>query len=450
MMKNLIVIVGFLLVSTNMVTAQAECDSTPPQGLTPLQAYSIFQSNYKGKDYSFALDYGRWMICAKPLTIESYKGFNLATQYDKFVKIYQALAEEQDDPTIKAAYLDTALTLFDDKMELFGDDKAEAFEIHQQKGRFYLQNYTHIDNGLSKAYAEFRAMFDLNPKRATESASGYYVRVVLDDMVSKGEKENAQSIIDKAMPFASPDIQEYLKNKQQDILGSPEEQIAFFNCSAEGEGGLADDPTNLEILETCLGAYKQLDDLSNLARIGKALHELQPTFQSASDLGDIEKGNARYTAALDYYKQALSLAETEEDKLSLYLDLSDVSISLGKLKDAKGYAQQAIKANPNFGRAYIEMARIYGAVISKCTEDRKLEATDKVVYWVVIDYLNLAKRKDPSVANTVNSQLSTYEAVTPSAEDKFLKLNYKDGEKIKVDGSLMPCYSIVNETTTVR
>ena len=390
------------------------------------------------------------MICSKPLTIESYKGFNLATQYDKFVKIYQALAEEQNDPSIKAAYLDTALTLFDDKMELFGEDKAEAFEIHQQKGRFYLQNYTFIDNGLGKAYSEFQTMFDLNPKRATESASGYYVKVVLEDLVSKGNKEAAQSIIDTAMPFASADVQDFLKKKQQDILGSPEEQIAFFNCSAEGEGGLAAEPKNIEILNACLGAYKQLDDLSNLARISRTLHELQPTFQSASDLGDIEKGNARYSSALSLYKQALSLAETEEDKLSLYLDLSDVSISLFQLKEAKGYAQQAIKANPNFGRAYIEMARIYGAVISKCTEDRKLEAVDKVVYWVVIDYLNLAKKKDPSVANTVNSQLATYEAVTPSAEDKFLKLNYKEGQKVKVDGSLMPCYSVVNETTIVR
>ncbi len=450
-MKNLIVIVGFMLVSTNMVTAQAECNTNPPQGLSPLQAYSIFQSNYKGKDYSFALDYGRWMICAKPLTIESYKGFNLSTQYDKFVKIYQALAEEQNDPTIKAAYLDTALTLFDDKMELFGEEQSEAFEIHQQKGRFYLQNYTHIDNGLSKAYAEFQTMFDLNPKRATESANGYYVKVVLDDLVSKGEKDAAQAVIDKATPFANPAIEEFLQKKQKEILGSPEEQIAFFNCSEEpGKGGLADEPENIEILEACKGAYKQLDDLSNMARLSRTLHDLQPTFQSASDLGDIEKGNARYSSALTFYKQALTLAETEEDKLSLYLDLSDVSISLGQLKDAKGYAQQAIKANPNFGRAYIEMARIYGAVISKCTEDRKLEATDKVVYWVVIDYLNLAKRKDPSVANTVNSQLSTYEAVTPTAEDKFLKLNYKDGEKIKIDGSLMPCYSIVNETTTAR
>lgn len=100
--------------------------------------------------------------------------------------------------------------------------------------------------------------------------------------------------------------------------------------------------------------------------------------------------------------------------------------------------------------AYIKMATIYGQAVSNCTEERKLEAKDRVVYWVVVDYLKRAKQVDPSVTNTVNNQLSTYEAVTPSTEDKFFTLGYEDGQKVKVDGNLMSCYSWINETTTVR
>ena len=74
-----------------------------------------------------------------------------------------------------------------------------------------------------------------------------------------------------------------------------------------------------------------------------------------------------------------------------------------------------------------------------------------MVYWLVIDYLNMAKAKDSSVANTVNSQLGNYEAVTPTGEDKFLRLdNLEDGQKVKIDGSVAPCYSWINKTTTVR
>jgi hypothetical protein len=93
---------------------------------------------------------------------------------------------------------------------------------------------------------------------------------------------------------------------------------------------------------------------------------------------------------------------------------------------------------------------IYGAAVTQCTSDRKMEAQDRVVYWLIIDYLNKAKQQDPSVASTVNRQLPNYEAVTPSTEDKFFTLSLENGQKLTIDGSLMSCYSWINETVTVR
>ncbi len=449
-MKKLLVFVGLLFLSTNIVSAQTECEENPPSGLSPLEAYSIFHSNYRGKEYDFALRYGRWMLCAKPNTIEGYAKFSLGAQYDRFIKIYETFAEEESDPSIKEAYLDTVVVLFDEKMELYPDDVDEQFEIHQQKGRFYLANYSLLENGLANAYSEFYSMFELDAQKTTDMADGYYLRVMLDDLVSKRRKEDAQAVIDIATPLATGDLADYLNKKQVEILGSPEEQLAHFNCTEEGAGGLADDPENLEILNACAKAYDQLDDRDNLGRIGHRIHKLAPTYDSAIKLGEIEKGNANNTLASKLYQEALELAPNDDEKVKTYLHLSDISINMGNLSAAKGYVQNAIKLNPNNGRAYIEMARIYGTVVTNCTDDRKMEAADRVVYWVVIDYLNMAKSKDPSVANTVNNQLETYKAFTPSAEDRFLKLNYTIGEKVKVDGSLMPCYAIINETTTVR
>ncbi|MEX2603240.1 MAG: hypothetical protein WD361_03510, partial [Gracilimonas sp.] len=129
---------------------------------------------------------------------------------------------------------------------------------------------------------------------------------------------------------------------------------------------------------------------------------------------------------------------------------ADANINLEKLETAKKYVLQALEIDPNHGPSYIKMATIYGVAVTVCTRDRKLEAQDKVVYWVVIDYLNKAKNIDPSMANTVNRQLSTYEDVTPNTEDKFFTLSLENGQKITIDKSLMPCYGWINETTTVR
>ncbi len=160
--------------------------------------------------------------------------------------------------------------------------------------------------------------------------------------------------------------------------------------------------------------------------------------------------NAQYTAAAKLYVEALENAPSDLDKKEINIDLADVYASLGDLKKAKSFIQNALTLDKDYGIAYIKLASLYGQAVTKCTAERKLEASDKVVYWLVIDYLNKAKKVDPSKANIVNSQLSTYEAVTPTTEDKFFTLSYKQGQKVKIDASLNSCYGWINETTTVR
>ncbi|MDX1586308.1 MAG: hypothetical protein R3222_06180, partial [Balneolaceae bacterium] len=84
-----------------------------------------------------------------------------------------------------------------------------------------------------------------------------------------------------------------------------------------------------------------------------------------------------------------------------------------------------------------------------CTSGRKMTRDDKVVYWLVLDYLDKARRVDSQVSNTVQRQYQSYQPVTPTTEEKFFK-GWEKGDKIAVDGSLNSCYSWVGETTTVR
>lgn len=444
-MKNLILTFGLLLISSPFATAQAkDCNPEPPDGLNPVAAFSIFNSNYRTGDYTFALKYGRWMICAKPMEMGQYKGFKLNTQLDKFIKIYQELANSENDPTLKSSYIDTALMIFEDKLELFGQEPAEAFEIHQQKGRFYLQNYSIIDDGLAKAYMEFQKMFDIDAERATTAANGYYVDALLKNYISKGMNQEAQAIIDEASKYATGELASKLTDYQEDLLENPDDVIAYYTPIVEQE------PNNVEALKKLADAYEEKDDRKNLDKITRRLYEINPTYDTALSLADIEKGNARYTEAAKFYKEALKYASTDDQKKEINLDIADAYISLEQLQTARTYVREALNIDPDYGLAYIKMATIYGGAVNKCVEDRKIEARDRVVYWLVIDYLNEAKRRDPSVANTVNNQLPTYTAVTPSTEDKFLRLKIENGEKIRIDSSLDSCYSWINETTTVR
>lgn len=443
-MKALVKTIGIILLGASGLYAQ-ECNPNPPMNLPELQAYSLFTSNYSNGDYAFALNYGRWITCKKPRKIEGYPQFSLAKQYPKLIRIYTELGLAKTDPAEREAFLDTAVTLYNESFEIFTDEEVDKFDLHQRRGRFFLENYNYIENGLQKAYADFEAMFKMDPERATTLADGYYVRIIAENMSrDNSRKEELVSMIETATPYANADLKAIFDDLLNKAFNSPEERLAF--CGEK----LEENPNDLESLKCVAEAYEDLNRVTERIEVLRKIHALQPSFESALSLADIEKGNANYKAAASMYKEALNLATTDNDKKEINIDLADVYTSMGELATAKGYIQAALKIDSHYGLAYIKMAALYGQAVTSCTENRKLEATDKVVYWLVVDYLNKAKQMDPSVTNTVNSQLATYEAVTPSTEDKFFTLGYKNGQKVKVDGSLNSCYSWINETTTVR
>ena len=443
-MKKTVTILWILFLGTSFATAQDDCNALPPDGMREIAAYSIFHGNYTNGDYPFALNFGRWMLCKKPETMEGNPRFKLSIQYPKFIKIYTEIGLSKEDPSEREAYIDTALALYEESFELFATTDVEKYELLQKRGRYYLENYNNIENGLQLAYKDFEAMFEIDAEKTTQMASGYYIKVAIENMVREDRKDEVIAMIETATPFADMEVLVFFDETLEKLFNTPEERLTFF------EGKLETNPNDKESLQGLADAQEDLDMVEDLIETLRKIHELTPTFESALKLADIEKGHAEYSEAAVFYKEALEKATTDQDKKEINLDLADVYSSLEQLQTAKTYITAALAIDSNYGLAYLKLASIYGQAISKCSDGRKLEAKDKVVYWVVVDYLKKAKRVDASVTNTVNAQLATYEAVTPSTEDKFFTLGYEDDQTIKVDASLMACYGWINETTTVR
>jgi tetratricopeptide (TPR) repeat protein len=442
-MKVIATLVGLLLLTNSGLKAQ-DCTATPPYEMNELAAFSIFQDNYKNKDYPFALMYGRWLLCSKTKELEGYPRFSLASQYPKFIDIYTQIGLGEQDPSIREAYIDTALSLFEEQFTLFTDEEVDKYELYQDRGRYLLENYQNIDGGLNMAYGDFKAMFDIDVEKTTLLGEGYYVRVVIDDLVRKGEKDMVISMIDQATAYAGLELSTYFDDTLESLFNTPEERLEF--CGAK----LEENPESIEDLKCVAEAQEDLNMTVEFLQTTLLIHELEPTFDSALTLAETEKGNSSYTSAAEYFKQALEMADNDTDKKNSKVEFADVYSSTGELSTSKRYVQDALAIDDAFGRAYIKLASVYGQAVSSCTESRKLEARDKVVYWVVVDYLTRAKSVDASVTNTVNSQLATYEAVTPSTEDKFFTLGYEQGQRVQVNSSLDSCYSWINESTVVR
>lgn len=441
-MRTLVLILGFLVGIAPVVNAQS-AGTEPPMGLDELSAYSIFYENYKNEEYESAVKYGRWIFKAMPRKLKGYSKFDLERNLERLIKAYGELAKKKEDPTLRSAYADTALIIFDKVFEEFSEDQIDTFEWKIRRGRFLQDHADFIDNGLQKAYEQYRELFAENPKRTTEFGDGYYIQVTIQHLVSQGEKDQALQMIEKAEPYATEENKEFFDQVRNQLFDSPAERMAFL------EEKLKENPEDTELLNELAGLYEQEQMNDKAKETYEKLYKLNPNFDNTMAMAEFAINNASYGTAIRFLKEAMDKTEDKTKKGEIALKLSDAYKNNENLQQARSYARQAANFRPNWGRPYLQIASIYSQAVNNCTSGRKMEREDKVVYWLVLDYLDKAKRVDQSVANEVQRQYRSYEPVTPTTEEKFFK-GWEEGDKMKVDKSLVPCYDWINETTTVR
>lgn len=440
-MKKLLVLTGIIFMSSSVLQAQQSV--SPPDGLPEAAAYSIFYENYKNDSYESAIRYGRWIWMGMPKSIDGYSRFNLETNLERLVTVYAEFAKQQEDPTLRSAYLDTTDMIFGKVFSNVEENNFEEYEWHFDRGRFYQENSDFIDDAMNKAAVEYQKAFELRPEEFTQLADGYYVQIMVQQLVSNEEKDLALSIIDQASPYAGDKLISYFDNTRNQLFDSPEERIAFLKEQ------MANNPEDTEIMAELRDIYVQQDMRDEAQALNQKLYELDPSYENTQALADFAVNNANYENAIRYLKEALQKAPNDEEKAEIALELSDTYLNTSQLQEARRFARQASQFNPNWGRPYVQIASIYAQAVNECTSGRKMTRDDRVVYWLVLDYLDKAQQVDSQMANTVKRQYQSYEPVTPTTEDKFFK-GWEVGDSMNVDSSIDDCYSWIAETTTVR
>jgi len=438
-MKRYIAILLFVAGFSSVAQAQSE----PPYGMSEIAAYSIFYDNFTQGDYDMALQFGRWMLEKKPRQIEGFGRFNLPTQYNRMRRIYTEKANQQSDPALKEAYLDSALFVFKDGLETFSDDEIDKFEWRFNKGQFYQRHSGNIDGGMDRALEIYEELFESDPGRITEAADGYYVRLLLSQYVSNNEREKALRMIDIIEPIGGADVQSAISDARDSIFSDPEERIEFL------ESQLADDPKNEGLLNELSSLYESQGNRAKAIETAERLYKVNPNFTNTRKLADYAKADARYSYANRYLKEALEKTDDNRIKRNILIEIADTYQNQDNFQSARQFARQASAIDPNWGEPYLRIASIYASTISRCTRNRTIDRDDRRVYWLVLDYLDKARDADPSVASNVRRQYSTYQPVLPSSEDKFFR-GWETGDQLRIDGSAHQCYAWINETTTVR
>lgn len=441
-MKKLLVVIGLTVLSSSVVRAQASSSAEPPNGMSEIAAYSIFYENYKNEEYDAAINYGRWMWKNMPETLKGYSKFELPRNLNRLITCYGEAAKGFQNPSKREAYLDTALVIYDKAFKQL-DSKIDPYEWHLSRGRFYQQHSDFIDNAMEKASEDYKVAFDKNAEKLTKASDGYYVQAMLQTMVSSGKKDEALAVIEKAQPYAGSKLKDYFDTTRNKLFDSPKERMAFLKKKVQ------QNPKDAESIKALRDLYVQQDMNKEAQGLNEKLYKIDPNYENTKALAEAALNNADNSTAIKYLKEALNKTDDAKEKAKIDMKLSDAYLNQEQLQSARTYARKAADANPQWGQPYLQIASVYAQTVSDCTSGRKMTREDKVVYWLVLDYLDKAKSVDSSVANQVQRQYQSYKPVTPTTEDKFFK-GWKTGQKMKIDASLNKCYDWVNETTSVR
>ena len=197
---------------------------------------------------------------------------------------------------------------------------------------------------------------------------------------------------------------------------------------------------NLDRLQEIAALMKSLGcrDQDAYAQANYYAYQIEPTPEAALGCGVRAYKKGDINEAIKFIDEAIELETDVMKKAENAYASATILFSVKRYSQSRNYALKALSYNPNYGSAYILIAKLYGSspnwsddpIMNRCT------------YFLVLDKLYRAKSVDSSVAQEANELINLYSQHTPSTQDLFM-MGYKKGDSVKIGGW-------IGESTTIK
>lgn len=390
---------------------------------------NLLKGDYGSKKYDDALINLNWMLdnCA-----------------DKYVSIYQ-----MGDAIAKNKYKTDA-------------DKTEALALIK---RVYNQRLEHFPtNNPAKVHSDY-ATFLADNKLASEDEvfalleKGYEISPqdmgvknifkYFKGITERNKDTNPQKVFDTyddVLESVGEKLEDYAK-KIHDIKGTDSTKVLSkkdarrvyaysTNSKALGqvEGGLDQMISVIATCERLIPLYKrdfeanktnavwlkravsrmfnkgcQADPLFEV--LAKAYAEAAPSPDSYSFYAGILEDNGDASGASAMKQKAFDLETDPLKKAKTKLKFAQAAKNRGQNSTARTLAYEAIKFNPNYGKAYLFIASLYASSVNSCGKD---EFEKRMVYVAALQKAQRAAAVDPSISVEAGKYIRSYRANVPS------------------------------------
>jgi tetratricopeptide (TPR) repeat protein len=393
--------------------------------------YNLFKGDYKSKKYDEA--YTNWVYLmdnCKDLSVNIYKyGIKLAEDVRKDPALAKKVHEQrlQYFPVhhdvknnLAKAHSDYATYLANNNLA----SESEVFKILQTA-----YNISPRDMGVKNIFKYFKGVTqrdkDANPQNVFDT---------YDDVIeSVGEKLDDYS---KKIIELTKDSTRVLDKKEARRL-----RAYTINSKALGrvEGGLDAMISEIATCERLAPLYNrdfeanknnevwlkravsrmfykgcQSDPL--YAKLAKAFAEASPSPEAYAFLANVLEDNGDIAGAVSMRQKSFDLETDPLKKAKYKLKFAQAAKSRGQLSKARGLAREALKFNPNFGKAYLLIARLYQSSVNNCGSN---EFEKRMVYAAALRQARKAAAVDPSISSAAKKYIRSYNANLPSKKVIF-------------------------------
>lgn len=386
---------------------------------------SLYRDYYKQKVYEDAYKYWKivYTICPSSSERMYVDGANLV-EY----KIKKSATDEE-----RAAYVDTLKMVYDQRIANFGK---EGYVL----GRKGTDMLRYDQKNIEEVYSTLKKSIDLQANKSGAGAivSAMNAAVLMEKKELLGEEEvvamfgQLSDILAAAITrYEGKKTQEYYLRAQEGV-----EKVAapYLNCEVlvkMANDNYEKNKDNADWMERTANLLdnKKCTDAPIFFTIAKQMHSSNPSAVSAEKMGVMSLKNKKYQEAVNYFKQAIELAEDEKKMADYYIELAQAYSSMGSYSAARQNARKSAQLDPNDGLPYIMIGDMIAGSGSVCDIDDACKK--KALYWLATDYYQKAKSVDPSMSGKANGKIATYSQYYPTKEECFF-LGIKDGDTVEI------------------
>lgn len=388
--------------------------------------YNLFKGDFQSKKYEDA--YTNWIFLldnCKDLSVNIYKfGATLAEDVRKDPVLAKRVYEQrlQYFPKKNPAKVHSDYATYLSKNKLASDD--EIFAI-LQKG--YSIDPTKM--GVKNLYSYFKGVTernkDVNPQKvfdtyddALESVSkkleGYAKKIkeLTKDstrVLDKKEKRRLHGYTVNSKALGSVEVQ---FDRIITEIATCERLIPLYE--RDFEANKANAVWLKRSVSRMFNKGCQTEPL--FEKLVRAYAEASPSPEAYSFLANVLEDNGDAAGANSMREKSFSIETDPLKKAKYKLKFAQAAKDRGQLSKARSLAREALRFNPNSGRAYLFIATLYQSSVNKCGENT---FEKRMVYVAALNMAQRAAAVDPSISSRARKYISIYKQNVPSKKDIF-------------------------------